>query len=331
MSFKDIKGQNKAIEVLKEHIKNSRLAASYLFSGPESVGKKTLAITLAKAINCQEDLFDSCDKCPSCLKIDKGQHPDIHIIDASTPINFNNSDAGDSNAVRIAHIRQLQKDISLRPYEAKVKVFIIDNAHNLTAEASNALLKILEEPPKNSLIILVSAKPALLFKTIISRCRTLKFYPLKRPELECALTDDYALDKDAAHFLAYFCDGRIGEALKLKDADVMIEKNRVIDDFVFSPSFRFENMPTPNRDAVRKYLNILSSWFRDIYLIKIGAPHSELINYDRKAQVLKSMQHFSFLDLEQIFGIISDSALHLDDNINIKLLLADLRMELWRG
>jgi len=330
MSFKDIIGQDKAITILKEHIKHARLASAYLFSGPQGVGKKMAAKTLSKVLNCQNESLDPCDGCPSCLKIDKNQHPDVFVIDAATPIDSDRSDSGDSNAIKINHIRQLQRSIALRPYEGKSKVFIIDDAHNLTAEASNALLKILEEPPRNSLIILISAKPNLLFKTIISRCRVLKFHPMGRAELERILRNNYSLNSDLAHFLAYFCEGKIGQAIKLKDTDILLDKNKVIDNFVILRNFRPEGLLVKNRDTLRDYLNILATWFRDIYLVKTGVMHSELINADRRPELLKLMQRFSFSELDEIFRVISSSVLRLEENVNVKLMISNLRMELWR-
>ncbi len=130
MSFQDIKGQDKPIQMLKEYIKQSRLNGGYLFVGPEGVGKRLVAKTVAKAINCQGEgldasttlsvdgernrTIDSCDKCVSCLKIDKNQHPDFHLIDTES-----------SDDIKIEYIRQLQKDINLKPYEGKTKVFIM--------------------------------------------------------------------------------------------------------------------------------------------------------------------------------------------------------------
>lgn len=332
MSFKDIQGHNKVIEILKEHIRQSRLNKGYLFIGPEGIGKKMVAKTLAQAVNCGEQLLDSCDSCPSCMKIEKKQHPDVHIIDGSTSpyVNSrqNRDDTADSGAIKIDHIRQLQKDISLKPYEGKLKVFIIDNAHNLTSEASNALLKILEEPPAKSLIILVTAKPTLLFKTIISRCQVLRFSPLPRKKLSEILNKDYNLENNLAHFLAYFCEGRLGKALVLKDIDILREKNRVIDELALLKRLGLENFSIKKREDVRNYLNILTTWFRDIYLIKIGMPHFELINLDRKAELLKSMQFFSFMDLEEILNCICASLSYLEQNINIRLLLSNLREDI---
>ena len=333
MSFKDIKGQDTAIRLLKEYINSSRLEGSYLFAGEEGIGKKLAAKTLAKALNCENQTLDSCDSCASCLKIEKGLHPDIHIIDSSTPLNVNReqgqkTSAQESDSIKIEYIRQLQKDINLKPYEGKKKIFIIDNAHNLTPDAASALLKILEEPSAGSLIILITSKHALLFKTIISRCKMIKFWPLQRIRLEEILKKDFLLDNNLAHYLAYSCEGRIGRALKLKDADILNGKNAVIDAYALAGRPYSGRLSLENRNTVREYLNILAAWFRDMYLIKIGAPYSELINLDRKQELLKLMHRYSFVGLYEIFNSISHSLLYLERNINVKLLLANLREDI---
>ena len=158
----------------------------------------------------------------------------------------------------------------------------------------------------------------------------IKFYPLKRTELQELLKKDYRLDNDLAHFLAYFCEGRIGSALNLKDTDILREKNRIIDAFSGSRRPVADDMPMQNRDDMRKYLNLLIGWFRDIYLIKVGIPHRELINLDRRQDLLKSMNRYSWFELEEIFKSISDSLLYVQQNINIKLLLANLRAQVWK-
>ncbi len=334
--FQDIKGQDKPIQLLKEYIKHSRLTGSYLFAGEEGIGKKLVAKTLAKALNCESHALDSCDSCVSCLKIEKEEHPDIHIIQghASPCVNpeqgqMIGTEAPDS--IKIEYIRQLQKDINLKPYEGEKKVFIIDNAHSLTPEAGNALLKILEEPPASSLIILISSKPALLFKTIISRCKMMKFYPLERARLEEFLKKDFHLDNNLAHFLAYSCEGRMGRALKLKDTDILREKNRIIDAFTQARSSGSNKLLVENRNNVRDRLNILAGWFRDMYLIKIGIPCGEIINLDRKEELSRLMHRYTFLDLYEIFNSLSSALLYLEQNINVKLLLSNLREDICRS
>lgn len=319
MSFSAIKGQDRPVEVLKSYIKNSCLEGGYLFVGPEGVGKKMTALGLAETLNCSDSRVDTCGNCPSCLKIKNNQHPDVHII--------SNEDA----QIKIDQIRQLQRDINLKAYEGAFKVFIIDNAHTLTAEASNSLLKILEEPPKKSVIILISDKPGLLFKTVVSRCKVLKFPALKRKILEGILKKDYKLDTGFAHFLAYFSEGRLGRALKLKDENMVVEKNHIIDKFILANRPKLEGLAEQKREEVRKSLNLLAVWFRDIYLLKIGMPEEEVINSDRSAELMQSASRYSFLDLDRILTGISSALGYLEQNVNTRLLLYNLGIELWKA
>ena len=320
MPFKDIKGQDKPINFLQESIKQQQLAGAYLFLGPDGVGKAMAAKILAKAVNCLEAESDACEKCSSCIKIEKNQHPDIHLINAGNP-----EDDEETGAIKIEDIRQLHREINLRPFEAKKKVFIIDNAHQLTAEGANALLKILEEPPKNSLIILISSKFSRLFKTIISRCRIVKFSTLPRKELEATLKNEYHLLYDQAHFLAYLAEGRLGAALSLKDTDILREKNMLIDDFVAADSSHLDHLAAKDRESLRRYLNLLAVWLRDIYLVKSGLPHAEIINLDRKEQLLKLMSHYTYSELDEALKFVSQALLYLEQNVNAKLIFANLK------
>ncbi len=317
MSFKDIKGQDRPIQLLQRYIESGQLTGSYLFAGPEGIGKRIAAVTLARAVNCLKNKGDSCDTCPSCIKIEKGAHPDIFFL---------GSQGGED--IKIESIRQLQNDIALRPYEARKKVFIIDNAHRLTKEASHALLKTLEEPPEDSLIILVSEKPSLLFKTVISRCKIIRFYPLGRRETEESLKSNYGLSNEAAHFLAFFSEGRLGRAIKIKEAGVFEEKNRIIDEFIFSRKTNLSASILREREGLRLGLNILAGWFRDIYMVKIGMPYCALINLDRKNDLLRAMNRYSFSELNEIFNLLSDSLLYLEQNVNAKLLFSNLKISL---
>ncbi|MBM3255056.1 MAG: DNA polymerase III subunit delta' [Candidatus Omnitrophica bacterium] len=312
MSFKDIKGQARAIEMLENSLRHLAIAGAYLFIGEEGIGKYLTAVNFAKAINCLSKDYRSCDSCLSCLKIEKKQHPDVHFIEPQ-----------ESESIKIELMRDLKKEISFKPYEARKKVFIINNAHNLTDEAANALLKVLEEPPRDSLIILVTAKPKLLFKTIVSRCQTIKFSPLVRHELEETLNKDYHLDSLGAHFLAYYSEGRLGCALKMKEGNILKNKNTIIDGF--------EKVALDKKEDIRVCLNILASWFRDIYLVKAGLTPSQIINLDRKDELLKLTDHYSWQDLDAIFDTISDSLSYLEHNINTKLLLSNLKVQICRG
>jgi DNA polymerase III subunit delta' len=319
MSFSNIKGQEQAIRILQGYMKQGRLKAGMLFIGPEGVGKKMVALTVAKAVNCQEEAEDSCDQCSSCQKIERGQHPDIHILEP------------EEEGLKIETVRELQRNISLRPYEGRQKVFIINNAHRMTAEASGALLKILEEPPGSTLLILISDKPGLLFKTVISRCKALKFAPLPRNRLQEILQKEFGLDLARAHYLAYASEGRLGRALSLKESEALKEKNAVIDRYLFSRSPGFEQMPKQDKTTVRHDLNILATWFRDLYFVKSGMPHAEIIHGDRLEDILKQTARFSAAELEEIMDSIPRAIFLLERNINLKLLLYELRSQIWKG
>lgn len=319
MAFKDILGQGRPIEIIKAYIRNGCLEGGYLFTGPGGIGKKMAAKALAKALNCLNSEADSCDACPSCLKIENNQHPDVHMISV------------DEGQIKIDSIRQLQKSMSLKAYEGKYKVFIIDNAHTLTAEASNCLLKVLEEPAGKSVVILITDKPNLLFKTIISRCKTVKFLAFKRKALESLLMNEYKIDNNFAHFLAYFCEGRLGEALKLKDEDILGKRNNVIEKFVLAKRLRLDHLAYQSREEVRAYFNIIATWFRDIYMIKAGQPQEEIINIDRRQELLKSAELFSPAELDSVFNNISAAISLLEQNINTRLLLYNLKVGLWKA
>ena len=335
MSFKNIQGQDRPIEILKSYMEQGHVAGGYLFIGPEGIGKKMTALTLAKALNCLEEGLDACDKCASCLKIDKGQHPDVHIVDYNMPVDpcfeEQGGDSGDSQAVKIKHVRQLQKDISFRAYEGRKKVFIIDNAHRLTQAASNALLKILEEPPKDSVIILITDKPGLILKTVASRCKALRFSVLDRENIKNIFRNEYGVEDSAAHFIAYLSEGRLGNALALKDTGLLQEKNMFIDRFILSRRPDIEELSRQKKEEIRRHLNICATWFADIYLMKVGLPEKELTHLDRKDVILKEAGRYNFKELDSIMQAISDSVLYLERNINVRLLLHNLGAQLWKG
>ncbi|MBL7069914.1 MAG: DNA polymerase III subunit delta' [Candidatus Omnitrophica bacterium] len=319
MSFKDIRGHDRLIAILKKYMQSQRIPSAFLFLGPEGIGKGLVARALAGALNCTEETSRPCGRCPSCLKIERNQHPDFFILGASDDKNN-----GDTPAIKIEQIRQLQNRISLKAYEAKFKAVIIENAHNLTAESSNALLKVLEEPPPDTVFMIISSKPALLFKTIISRCQILRFSALPPAELEIILKKDYGLNTQEAHFLAFFCEGRLGSALKHRDDGLFRQKNTIID------SFRSGDKPLPDyledKDTIRLSFSLLAGWLRDLYLLKSGAAGNQgLINLDQKERLSEAIRRYRFSDLDEALRQVSNSSLYLEQNVNSKLLLSCLR------
>ena len=167
MSFSDLTQQLAVAAQLQRSLQGGRLAHAYLFTGPRGSGKETVAAALAKALNCTETEHDSCDRCDSCRRVDEGVHPDVYWVRPEKK----------SRRIGVEQIRALEKAVNLKPSMARVKVGIIVDADCLSEEASNAFLKTLEEPPAQTVIVLLSAEPQRLLPTILSRCLKLSFGP----------------------------------------------------------------------------------------------------------------------------------------------------------
>ncbi len=319
MRANEILGQDLPLGIINSYIEKNKFFGGYIFSGPEGVGKKLVAQFIAQKLNCLSDAAGPCGSCPSCLKIKKSEHPDVHFLGSL------------DEAVKIDDIRNLQRQANLKPYEGKMKVFIIDNAHKLNLESANSLLKILEEAPPQSLIILITHQGQKILKTIVSRCKMIKFSPLGRGVLETVLVKNYALPKDFAHFLAFYTEGRLGLALRLKDSDIFAQQNRLFDAFVLSSRPLDPSLSGQTKENLQGFLSILASWFRDIYLLKAGVQAQEIIHSDRQNDLLKLTLKFSFKQLDEIMNTISESALYLENNINSKLILHNLGAQLWKA
>ena len=186
MSFADILGHDRIVEVLQRSLRSGKTAHSYLFEGVSGSGRKKTALALIQALFCTTLPDDACGVCPSCRKIDGGNHPDIHQI-APLP---------DKRDISIEQLREMQHDLSLRPYEAPRKVCIIEPAERMSVSAANSLLKTLEEPPGNALIILLTENAGMLLSTVRSRCQLIRFAPLS-PEHVLTLLERNGMAPDS--------------------------------------------------------------------------------------------------------------------------------------
>lgn len=322
MSYNQIFGQEQATKILKNAWENKRMAFAYLFLGRPGTGRLFMARALAKATNCQAQTFPPCLTCLSCIKIEKKNHPDVHYIQKE-----------DSQFIKIEQIHQMQRQIILRPYEGKCSVFIIIDAEDLTEEAANSLLKILEEPPRNSLIILIASELFRIFPTIASRCQKIRFFPLAKTKAADILSEDYRLDNYTSHFLAFTFEGRLGEALKFSNrpGDVLKQKNEIIKHFILRSEVPWAGAKFDLRDSAN--LNwamlVLAGFLRDIYLLKLGVYKEELINLDLVDEIFHISRQYTFTDLNQLLSQLCNMAQNLQQNINPNLVLDNLRM-LWK-
>lgn len=222
MPFSSIIGHDRQIDILKRALANNALAHAYLFSGEPGIGKRMTATALAAALNCATPGPDGgCGACPSCRKVAGGMHPDVRMVmpesrDEQLLATKSAKEAEKaSDEIKIDQVRQAQESISLRPSEGRKKVLIVDGAETMNDTAQNAFLKTLEEPPGDSLIILITAMPQGLLPTIRSRCQALAFQPLPRRVLAGVIREKRGLDEADGWFAAALSRGSLGLALEM--------------------------------------------------------------------------------------------------------------------
>ena len=217
------------------------------------------------------------------------------------------------------------KDNGLKPYEAKVKVYIIDEADALTEEAANALLKTLEEPSMASMLILITERPSALLPTIRSRCQIVSFFPLDTAIVEEILIASHNIDGVKARLLGQISCGSPGKALELEDNDFFDKRERIIA-ALSSDTFSdldFDKTPRPDLRAV---LDIMLTWYRDILVMKAG--DEKLVNVDKKELISIEALRIDFGKLDNVLKRIMLTQAYLDQNANPKLAIAALGLAL---
>ena len=320
MSFNKVRGQELAVNLLKKAIEEKRLAHAYLFIGPEGVGKSLLAKIFAQALNCEKPGAEPCCECVSCKKIEAVNHPDVLWF----------LPEGKSLQVSIDSIRRLGKAVSFKPYEGRTKVCIIDGADNMTEEASNCLLKTLEEPPKDAVIILLASNMLKLTPTIISRCQKIGFLPLDEELIARELMDRYGADSKQALCVSRFSEGRLGKAVEALEEDALSLRDKVIDEFVVPKQLGYEDvwLYGEPRDKVNEILNTLALYFRDLLVFNLSKDEELLVNLDRTARIEDDSKKYSVEKLEKMIEAIADTQEQIKRNANIKVALSCMRLNI---
>ena len=315
MAFKDVAGNVRIKRILKLALERGRVPNSLIFGGPEGVGKMGMALTLAKTLNCQTSTTDSCDACPSCKAIDEGRHPDVMVI------------AAEVRDVKIEQTRLLKQMAYLRPMMGKRRVFIIEEAENLNDPSASSLLKVLEEPPSFSHVILVTASPFRLLPTIRSRCRTLAFEAIGREEIEKILLErDFS--KEQARILALLVDGNLERALDLEWEEVQSLKEEAWALFEALASGdrsalfleRFGALAKAVQEEFGRTLEIFSSFVRDILLLRLGGDPQFLLNPDLEPRLREASAAWT---VRRVLGVLEELDFvlaELPKNLNKSLL-----------
>jgi len=315
MAFKDVVGNSGVKKILRLALERGRTPNSLLFAGPEGVGKPDMALTLAKALNCQTLTADSCDECPSCRAIDRDAHPDVMRMSVEV------------QKVKVGQTELVKQMAFLRPMTGKKRVFIIDDAKDMSAEAANSLLKVLEEPPSFTHVVLLTDSPHLLLPTIRSRCQTLTFAPIGREEIE-EILGGRGFSPEQARILALLVDGNLERAQELDWADVQSLKEEAwelfesLDSTERSSRFleRFGTVAKAVQEEFGGVLEVFASFARDILLLGEGGDPALLLNPDFEARLREASPAWNPRRLLGLLGELDLLLVELDKNMNKSLL-----------
>lgn len=272
LSFASLIGQDKAKNLLTKSVTAKRVGHAYLFKGPAGVGKKRAAHAFAAYLNCITPAnHDACGQCPSCRKFYSGNHPDMHIIQPEGAF------------IKINQVRQLRKALAFPPFEARVRLVLLTDVHTMRREAANSLLKTLEEPPADTVLILTCDEVAEVLPTILSRCQHVPFFPLSDDAVVQALLDE-EVPPEKASVLAAAAEGSLGKARMLLENDLLSLRQEIVETLLrLSPNhpetpleiFKLAETTANLKEHLRELLDLLRNWLRDIILIHSGA--SELV------------------------------------------------------
>jgi DNA polymerase-3 subunit delta' len=298
-------------------LRNQRLHHAYLFVGPEGIGKRTIALALAKAVHCSEMTDDYCSRCVNCASIIDGNHPDVRFVQ---PLQG-------KKEISIQQVREVERELRFRSFSGKRKIAVVDPAALMNVAAQNALLKTLEEPPENSLLILVTPNGGGLLPTLRSRCLRLSFAPLSRFQIAEFLRAERRIKADDAEILAAMSMGSIGVAMNL-DQQALAEKRRIWAGMLSalkSTDYRSamaaaETLAT-SREEAAEFLKWAESWYRDLLIHGVARQAGELVNLDMMPQIEQhsttSGAKRALAALEQIAG----ASAGLQRNLNRRMVL----------
>jgi len=369
MSFTNVLNQEIPKRILWGALKKDMLASAYLFYGEAGTGKWALALELAKAINC-ENLqippkagnenqarilcLETCDDCFSCRKIDKLIHPDVKVIFPVPSVKtqeemerFKKEKIKDSYTIvkfeknvniPVDQIRQMQKELCLKPFEGKRKVVIITEVENMHPSSANSLLKTLEEPPPDSNLILTTTDINRLLPTVVSRCQQIRFGKIPSPLIEKRLKERYLIPEEKASFYAKISKGSLGKATDFMDG----EKENVRQDAIGLLETSVERDTAKiiqkvdelqkrwDKNSILEMFEFLISLFRDIYLTLETSGKEKLLNYDIASEVVKLTEKFNRQNkVEEALKVVDQIRMDCKTrNANLKLALLTLCFEL---
>lgn len=354
-----ILGHQRVRNVLSRAIETNRLHHGYLFSGPAGVGKFTFARALAATLNCErrpEGRFQpACGECTACRRASSRQHPDLHFIAPTGNI---------VKTIKIEVIRSLQKSSISAPFEGRYRVVLIDQAHYMSEEAANALLKTLEEPPSAMLLILITDQPHRLLDTIRSRCQQIRFGALeaglvsdalqkiyhRRPPYDHPVAnplcdDDEAPDAPADWEIpgeelfdvaAGYGEGSLGRSLEMLETGMLAKREELLSSLLsLDPRSQIQWLDTAqalndSSSGLQEKLDLLTVFFRDLMLFKKSGP-SRIVNRDLQDLIASTAPNYSVERILQTLDTLMEARGRVQRSVSAQLLAEDIVYRLRPG
>jgi len=320
----NIIGHQEQIKFLEKSLNNNHLNHAYIFAGPKFIGKEKIAKLFAQSIICEKIQNQTSDKpcndCPNCKQFQKAIYSDFYEINLSDG----------KKDISIEQIKQLQYQITLKSFLGNYKIALINNADKLNKASANALLKTLEEPPANTIIILLTSHLKSLLPTIISRCQLLKFGYVNQDLIYKYLVDQ-GERRDKAKIISRWSQGRPEIILNQNFENLLIKHNsyrEIIENILKAPEYKRlqildEFFKNSKDDKVENYLEVWQTFIHDLFLIKTYN-NEKVVNQDATDFLTSISNLFSFKKISQLLKNISLISNQLKQNINSKILFENL-------
>lgn len=327
MALSDVVGHQKQLEVLRGALKKERLHHAYLFLGPEGVGKKTVALALAMAVQCQELAHDSCGRCDGCVRVQRSNHPDVRLV---APLSGRKE-------ITIQQVRELERELGLRPFYGRKRIAIVDPASLMNASAQSALLKTLEEPPTDSILILVSPSRGRLLPTLVSRCLRLSFAPLPVAEIQGFLVACKGMERQRAGLVAAISMGSLGKAVS-PDVEALVEERRVwlgrmglVTAGDYRGALSMAEELASEREETLKFLEWLVVWYRDVLVSTLTDDPGAVCNSDLVEDIQRGRRAYRLESVLASLSQASSTAARIQRNVNRRMALENFFMQMVRS
>lgn len=319
MQFDKIVGQKRIKDYLTNSVKKDNLTHGYIFEGPSNIGKLEMAKIFAQLILCLNSDEKPCEKCSSCIKSNTDNHPDIHILKL------------DENSIKRKNIDEVQHSIYMKPYESHKKIYIIDEAHKMTRQAANTFLKTLEEPPEDTIIILLTINRELLLDTITSRCKIIEFDMVPKNDIIKTLIKKYNIEEKKAEIIAGYSKGNLYKAVKISEGedktlayrdDISEMTQRILDEGK-TEIFEYEKYFNDNKDSINEILDVFMIWFRDVLFVKEKI-NNMVINIDKMDMLKKQSYSKNSIRLADLYNVFQETYDDYNKNVNYNLIIENM-------